>query len=145
LLARAAERVPGLDALKEKTIQRLDALNHSVREYRHSCWPVNSLDYLKLGPFHLLASEGAVHTDKRLTWRMETLAQLCAADEPLLLATHFQIVDLNDSTSCNAATAWWTDMTAAGREGMVVKPLDSITKGRRDLSSPPSNVAGRNT
>ena len=102
---------------RRKRDQRLDALEQYVREYRQYCWPVNSLDDLKLAPFHLLASEGAVHTDKRHTWHMEMLARLCTADERLLLATPFQIVDLNDGVSCDAAITWWTDMTsAAARE-----------------------------
>ena len=142
LLAKAAERVVGLEGLRDKTTQRLDALKRYVREYRQYCWPVNSLDDLKLAPFHLLASEGAVHTDKRHTWHMEMLTRLCAADERLMLATPFQIVDLNDSGSCDGAVAWWTDMTSAGREGMVVKPLDFITKGGRGFVQPAIKCRG---
>ena len=33
---------------------------------RRYCWPVDSLDDLKLAPFHLLATVGAVHADKDL-------------------------------------------------------------------------------
>jgi protein phosphatase len=142
VLAKAAERTPGVDALQEKSSQRLDALDRYVREYRQYCWPVNSLDDLKLAPFHLLASEGAVHTDKRHTWHMELLARFCKADERLLLATPFQVVDLNDSVSCDAATSWWTDMTSVGREGMVVKPLDFITNGRRGFVQPAIKCRG---
>lgn len=32
---------------------------------------------LKLAPFHLLASEGAVYTEKDHLWHMQTLARLC--------------------------------------------------------------------
>ena len=142
LLAKASERIPGLDSLKEKTGQRLDALERYVREYRQYCWPVSSLDDLKLAPFHLLASESAVHMDKRHTWHMETLAKLCLADEHMLLATPFQLVDLNDNASCEAAIIWWTDMTSAGREGMVVKPLDFIGKGHRGFAQPAIKCRG---
>jgi protein phosphatase len=142
LLAKASERIPGLDSLKEKTGRRLDALERYVREYRQYCWPVSSLDDLKLAPFHLLASESAVHMDKRHTWHMETLAKLCQADEQMLLATPFQLVDLNDSASCEAAIIWWTDMTFAGREGMVVKPLDFIGKGHRGFAQPAIKCRG---
>jgi len=141
-LAQASERIEGLNDLANRTNQRLHAIEQFVREYRQYCWPVNSLDDLKLAPFHLLASEGAVHTDKRHTWHMETLARLCNADERLLLATPFEIVDLNDAASCDAATAWWTDMTAAGREGMVVKPLAFIAKGRRGHTQPAIKCRG---
>ena len=60
-----------------------------VAAYRHYCWPVESLDDLKLAPFHLLATEGQVHTDKNHVWHMETLADglpgrpRAAAGDPL--------------------------------------------------------------
>ncbi len=37
VLAKAAERTPGVDALQEKSSQRLDALDRYVREYRQYC------------------------------------------------------------------------------------------------------------
>ncbi len=68
--------------------------------------------------------------------------KLCRADEGLLLATPFLVVDVNDSASCDAATQWWADMTSAGREGMVVKPLDFIAKGRRGFVQPAIKCRG---
>ena len=41
-----------------------ESANVPALNSRRACWPVNSLDDLKLAPFHLLASEGVVHTDK---------------------------------------------------------------------------------
>ena len=38
--------------------------------YRRYCWPVTSLDDLKLAPFHLLATEDAVHVDKDHAWHL---------------------------------------------------------------------------
>jgi protein phosphatase len=97
---------------------------------------------LKLAPFHLLASEGAVHADKQHTWHMELLGRLCSADSALLLATPFRVVDLNEPASSEDATAWWTEMTAKGNEGMVVKPLDFISKGRRGFAQPAIKCRG---
>ena len=37
---------------------------------------VESLDDLKLAPFHLLATEGKVHVDQDHVWHMDTLARL---------------------------------------------------------------------
>ncbi len=99
VLMVARERLPELDELADRTTLRLAAMQSYVREYRQYCWPVNSIDDFKLAPFHLLASEGAVHVDKPHTWHTETLAQLCAADTKLLLATPFKIVDANDVAS----------------------------------------------
>src|ERR1700742_4371282 len=39
-------------------------------------------------PFHTLASEGAVHTDKPHTWHMEMIAKLCVADTELCSQPH---------------------------------------------------------
>ena len=141
-LDAATARVDGLAELTQQTGARLEALTKYREAYRHYCWSVRSVDDLKLAPFHLLASEGAVHTDKQHTWHMEILGRLCAADAKLLLATPFRVVDVNDAASVDGATAWWTEMTAAGGEGMVVKPLDFIVRGRRGVAQPAVKCRG---
>jgi protein phosphatase len=141
-LATTSTQVEGVHDLRLRCDARLEALIKYRDEYRRYCWPVASINDLKLAPFHLLASEGKVHSDKPHTWHMETLAGLCAADEQLLLATPWKRVDLNDAESCEAATAWWTELTTSGNEGMVVKPLDFISKGRRGLTQPAVKCRG---
>ena len=141
-LVRAMERVPGLEALTTHTAARLDAVEHYTRAYRQYCWPVNSLGDLKLAPFHILASEGAVHTDKPHTWHMEMIGRLCAADTEILFATPFQVVNLEDEQSSANAVAWWTDMTSRGGEGMVVKPLNFVAEGRRGVTQPAIKCRG---
>jgi protein phosphatase len=110
--------------------------------YRRYCWPVTSLADLRLAPFHLLASEGAVHVDKDHAWHLETLAAICQSDPSLLLATAHHFVDLADPTSEEAATAWWENLTAKGGEGMVVKPQTFIARGRRGLTQPALKCRG---
>jgi protein phosphatase len=141
-LARAMERVPGLEALATHTTARLNSVEHYTRAYQQYCWPVGSIGDLKLAPFHVLASEGAVHTDKPHTWHMEMIGRLCAADTEILLATPFQVVDLDDEQSSAGAVAWWTDMTSRGGEGMVVKPLNFIAEGRRGVTQPAIKCRG---
>ncbi len=113
-----------------------------VDAYRRYCWPVESLADLKLAPFHLLATEGHVHTDKDHIWHMETLAEVCRADPELLLATRYQVVDVTDPTSQQEGIRWWTELTGAGGEGMVVKPLAFIQRGRRGLCQPAVKCRG---
>jgi hypothetical protein len=74
---------------------------------------------------------------------METLAALCRGDDPLLLATPYQVVDLTEPASVEAATAWWEALTARGGEGMVVKPLEFCRRGRRGLVQPAVKCRGR--
>lgn len=114
--------------------------------YARYCWPVHGIDELRLAPFHLLASEGAVHVDKPHAWHLAQLARLAAADEhtpPLLLATPALSVDLTDSASEAAAVRWWEELTAAGGEGMVVKPASFVARGPRGLVQPGIKCRGR--
>jgi protein phosphatase len=59
------------------------------------------------------------------------------------LATPYRVVDLADPAQVGAATRWWLDLTDAGGEGMVVKPLDVIAQGRRFFVQPALKVRGR--
>jgi protein phosphatase len=123
--------------------QREEAAELYVEAYRHYCWPVKSLADLKLAPFHLLASEGAVHSSRNHLWHMETLARICAADPALLLATPFQIVDLTQPADLEKGIAWWQELTGRGGEGMVVKPLEFVAQGSKGLVQPAVKVRGR--
>lgn len=114
-----------------------------VSAYRQYCWPVQGISDFKLAPFHLLATEGAVHMDKDHVWHMDQLAQVCAADPDILFATPYRVVDLGDPESETAATEWWLELTARGGEGMVVKPLSWIVRGRRGLVQPAVKCRGR--
>lgn len=114
-----------------------------VDSYRRYCWPVHSLGDLKIAPFHLLAAEGKVFTNKNHLWHMETLASVCAADPQFLLATPSRVVDLMDAESEAKAIEWWMEMTDRGGEGMVVKPLDFVARGRRGLVQPAVKCRGR--
>jgi protein phosphatase len=113
-----------------------------VDAYRRYCWPVRSVDDLQLAPFHLLATAGAVHVDQTHLWHMETLAGLCVVD-PLLRPTASTVVDTTDPDSERAGADWWAELTGRGGEGMVVKPLDFVARGRRGLVQPALKTRGR--
>ncbi|HEX2186585.1 MAG TPA: polynucleotide kinase-phosphatase, partial [Chloroflexota bacterium] len=132
-----------LTALLERHQRRLEDAERFVAAYRRYCWPVESIAELKLAPFHLLATEGAVHADKDHIWHMETLARLCGVDPGLLLATPYRVVDLHDPASREEATAWWQAMTDAGGEGMVLKPYDMVAGAGRGLVQPAVKCRGR--
>jgi protein phosphatase len=96
-----------------------------VRQY---CWPVNGLDGVRIAPFHLLASEGKVHSDASHVWHMTALARL-AEHDALFQATRTMLVDFDTTATKAEAISWWLDMTAAGGEGMVVKPEQFLARG----------------
>jgi len=138
--ASGNEEVAGL---AEGFRQRAGAAELYIEAYRRYCWTVLSLNDLKLAPFHLLASEGCVHSAKDHVWHMEILARICAADPQLLLQTPFQVIDLTDKAEQDRGILWWEELTASGGEGMVVKPWDFVTKGRKGLAQPAVKVRGR--
>lgn len=142
-LEKASDQDSAISALRDRLRERASLASRFVASYRRYCWPVQSLDDLKLAPFHLLAAEGHVFFDRDHLWHMQTLASLCAADPRLLLATQHRQVDLLDAESQQAAIAWWTDHTEKGGEGMVVKPLRFIEKGRRGAVQPAVKCRGR--
>lgn len=113
-----------------------------VEAYRRYCWPVRSLDDYRIAPFHILASEGRVHSDRDHLWHMSEIARFADDGEVTLLATPHRLVDLADEASVSAATAWWEARTAEGGEGMVVKPRDFIARGPRGLAQPAVKCRG---
>jgi protein phosphatase len=146
-LASAAGRLGGderakLEKVAEVMGRREQGIGKFVDAYRQYCWTVNSLNDLKLAPFHLLASEGKVHIDKTHAWHMDTLATVCRADPELLLATSYKVVDVTEPMSVAEGIEWWTALTGRGGEGMVVKPLDFLLRGKRGLAQPAVKCRG---
>ncbi|OWP61712.1 polynucleotide kinase-phosphatase [Hymenobacter amundsenii] len=144
VLTQAATReLDGVEALLARTMARRAAATDYAEAYRRYCWPVNGLDDLRLAPFHLLATEGQTYFDRDHAWHMETLRTLALADPGLLRATPYRVVPLNDPAEVEAAIQWWTELTAAGGEGMVVKPYDFVASNRKGLLQPALKCRGR--
>jgi protein phosphatase len=123
--------------------ERQELIQKYIAAYRRYCWKVNSIDDLKLAPFHLLATEGQLYVDRNHEWHMEALARICRMDDSLLLATPYQIVDVSNSESVNQGIQWWADSTGQGAEGMVIKPRDFISHGQKGLIQPALKCRGR--
>jgi protein phosphatase len=134
---------PEITRLRDRVRERSSLAERFVDAYRQYCWPVVSLDDLKLAPFHVLAAERHTFFDRDHLWHMETLAQLCAADPGLLLHTQSRKVDLVDNDSQQRAINWWTEHTERGGEGIVVKPFNFVQKGRRGIVQPAVKCRGR--
>ena len=122
--------------------QRAELPDKYIQAYRQYCWSVNNVNDLKLAPFHILATEGEVHTDKHHNWHMAQIAEFCRYDRQILLATNYKIIDFKNQSDIDAATAWWLNMTEAGGEGMVVKPMDFICRQGKKLIQPAVKCRG---
>ena len=144
-LKTAAERGVDVDRMLDDYRQRAEAVTAYVRAYRQYCWDVESIADLKLAPFHLLATEGAVYFDKEHLWHMQMLTKLCQnSEDDLLFATHYGMVDVTDNVSQTEAIRQWEERTEQGSEGIVIKPLDFVVQGnQRGLVQPAVKCRGR--
>ncbi|VEP11549.1 Protein serine-threonine phosphatase [Hyella patelloides LEGE 07179] len=141
-LEQTAHRGIDVTALLDRYQQRAELPAKYIKAYQQYCWSVTNINDLKLAPFHILATEGQTNTDKPHNWHMEKIAQFCQNDNQLLLATKYKIVNLNNQTERDAATNWWLEMTQAGGEGMVVKPMNFISYNGNKLIQPAVKCRG---
>ena len=100
------------------------------------------MDEIRTAPFHLLAAQGQALTGKPHTWHMEMAQRLHQAAPEVFSETGYRTVHLDSSEHENEATQWWESMTAAGGEGMVVKPLEFVPRGKHGNVQPALKVRG---
>ena len=96
-----------------------------------------------LAPFQILAGEGEVYALRNHLWHLELLGRLTSTDPVTFRATRSITVDVGDEASVEGATVWWEELTGAGGEGMVVKPVEVVHKGPDGLAQPGIKVRGR--
>lgn len=132
-----------IGAVLETFTQRAGLMEKYVDMYREYCWDVGSIDDYRIAPFHILATEGAVHSDQTHLWHMDNIGTYIAHGDPLFMATNHISADLTDEGSVQNAVSWWEQLTASGGEGMVVKPLDFIARQKGDILQPAVKCRGR--
>lgn len=143
LFEKARVRIGGTDETLGSLLRRRENLDRFVTAYRQYCWSVDSLSDLRLAPFHLLASEGRVHFHCDHLWHMEWSRRLSEADGEVLMATRYRQLETTDEGSLAEGVEWWQELTASGGEGMMVKSLETVARGRRGLVQPAIKCRGR--
>lgn len=123
--------------------EKLSSINGYIDAYREYCWKVNSVDDLRIAPFHLLACEGSVFSKEKHLWHMEKIRQYCTGIDPVFMATEYICVDTADENSVNAGVDWWLKLTGSGGEGMVVKPETFIARRQTEVLQPAVKCRGR--
>ncbi|MCU1488649.1 MAG: putative phosphatase, partial [Acidimicrobiaceae bacterium] len=127
--------------LLTRTADRASLISAYRDAYRLYCWAVTSVDDLRIAPFHVLAGSTSTYFDRSHDWHMKTAERLVS--DPVIVATRWRTVDLDDADSTTSATSWWEELTEAGGEGMVVKPATFVSEGRRGLLQPAIKCRGR--
>ena len=143
VLAAAAARIDDARPLAARAQERLTMAERFRDAYRRYCWPIDGLDGIRLAPFQILATEGALRATTPHRWHLAIADRLVAADPSTFRATSTVDVDLEDNASVAAAVSWWEDLTAGGGEGMVVKPADMIAMRGTRLAQPGIKCRGR--
>lgn len=138
----------GLENDAQKLLRKISYKAESIAKYttayQNYCWDVTSVEDYKLAPFHIMATEGVVHSDKSHCWHMKHIEKIVEADPSAFKATSYKLIDTGDEASIQSAVQWWTDLTEQGGEGMVVKPLDFIAQSSKgDLLQPAVKCRGK--
>jgi protein phosphatase len=137
-LAQAAARGLPLEELQRSAAERLAAAETYDRAWRRYVWETPSPEHVHIAPFHLLASEGAVHHhDHR--WHLAQAARLVGDG---IRATAHRFVRLDSEAQRAEATEWWRTSCEAGGEGMVVKPVSFTVRGKKGLLQPAIKCRG---
>jgi protein phosphatase len=143
VLEQAAARGQDVGELAARTAARAADAEAFTAAYRRYAWPTNGLDGVQLAPFALLATAGRTYTDRDHAWHLGVADRLVAADPQLVRPTRRFWVDAADEASVAAGTAWWEELTGAGGEGMVVKPLAHLVPAGKRHAQPGIKVRGR--
>lgn len=138
-------RARGVDTAAENgvTAQRAQAARRYTAAYNRYRTAVNGPEDIQIAPFHLMAAEGRPLTGMNHLWHMEQAEILAAQPGPFIPTRHLA-VNLQDEEQCDSAVRMWEELTAAGGEGMVFKPLDFIPerKGRGGMPQPAVKCRG---
>ena len=131
-----------VEAALARTRARKANADDFTAAYLRYCWSTDGLSGVRVAPFQLLATEGAAYHERAHEWHLGIADRLVAADPDLVTPTRWIGVDPWDPASTAEATAWWERLTAAGGEGMVVKPAANLVRGASGIIQPGLKVRG---
>ncbi|BCJ53124.1 polynucleotide kinase-phosphatase [Actinoplanes sp. NBRC 14428] len=145
VLDRVAARGLDVGTLRERIELRAAEIAGYSDAYRAYVRPTDGLTGVTVAPFAVLAGPGVSHKDRDHGWHLDLADRLVAADPVLFTPTRRRVVDLADAEAERAATDWWLELTAAGGEGMVVKPYAGLgaTDAKGRLVQPGVKCRGR--
>jgi protein phosphatase len=143
VLAAAAARGIDVADLAERTTSRAANAEAFSAAYRRYVWPTNGLDGVRIAPFQLLATQGRTWTDHDHGWHLGLADRLLEAAPTLVRGTRRTTVDTTDADSIASGVRWWQEITQAGGEGIVVKPMANLVKTSRGVAQPGIKVRGR--
>lgn len=116
-LQAALEVVP--ESLRESYQQRLDDAYRYRQAYQRYCWDTPTLEQMRLAPFHLLASQGQVHSGQPHRWHMQHFEKVGRQDA-IFQPTRWLEFSLDEDPT--PVVDWWLQLTAAGARAWSSSP-----------------------
>ncbi|GAA2499467.1 polynucleotide kinase-phosphatase [Streptomyces thermolineatus] len=133
LAALEAAKARGADVggLLEAQRRRAADARAFTDAYRRYCWETDGAEGARLAPFQVLAARGRSLAGLPHDEQLAVVDRMVEHDRTGLLApTRRLVVDTGDEASVAEGVRWWTELTEAGGEGMVVKQLRPVPGGR---------------
>jgi protein phosphatase len=79
-----------------------------LKGYAHYCIDTDSIEKLRIAPFHLLVSDNKTYFDRNHEGQMSLFARLADAAPGLMIATAHRKIRLeDDDQQCSQAIEWW--------------------------------------
>jgi len=122
--------------------QRARRAEKYSQAYRNYCWPVVNIEDYRFAPFHVLASEGAVHFNRDHGWHMGLVHRLAEDGPAVITGTPHHVVPLSEEGDRQAVCEAWDERTSQGGEGFVFKPLDFVAAGDKGHVQPAIKCRG---
>lgn len=135
-----------VNGIKQYEGEKLEHIKLYIKAYEAYCWPVNSIEDYKIAPFHIMATNNSINTDKTNIWHMQTIKKYIANNsDPIFIETPNILVNVTDKVEIDKATNWWKDLTNYENkgEGMVVKPLNFFSYNNNQIIQPAIKCRGR--
>ena len=143
-LERAASRGLDVAALHERARDQVAAIGAYNDAWQRYVWHTDGLEGVQIAPFQLLAAGGGSFAERDHLWHLALADRMADADPGLVRRTRRQVVETSDPESIASGVAWWEELTGAGGEGMVVKPLANLARNQKGrLVQPGLKVRGR--
>ncbi|MBY3433541.1 polynucleotide kinase-phosphatase [Rhizobium laguerreae] len=141
-LSRFSQReVTDVDDLLSRFHDRHGNAEAFDKVWRGYSWETPTIDDLRIAPFHVLASEGRVHSHERHSTHMRWIDMIVGKDA-IMAKTDFAEVSLSDPKAMEAVIDKWLHDTRRGAEGIVVKPHSFTVVQGRDMIQPALKVRG---
>ena len=74
---------------------------------------------------------------------MSEIRKFVSEDEQTFRQTRTIEVELCEEASIQAGVDWWMQLTDKGGEGMVIKPMDFLTRGSKGIVQPAVKCRGK--